>query len=360
MLGVGVLLVSLAACGSGETGERALIEASGTCPGRGEAYVEHYTCVGERLVEVIDAHGSEAGVAAMHALILDDPMATTACHQAAHYAGRQYTEVAEIIKVLSAEDGTCDFGLTHGAVEGLYRIEDDGEFYRAITQVCGSMQPGVLRYNCGHGVGHAIAIRERGSIGELVASCGKLEPEDQTGCITAAAMAYTSEKASFAEDVAVEIASIPDKDLADLCESVKGEAASTCWQQIGGMYLGSLRDFPQWGTQTCIRAAEVGYGARCANGYGQALYFQQAKATDISESAIESNFEAATKECLDGALNIDCIVGVSGAAASYWSAEKDSFDGYPDLCGRFEEPVRSACLDPENLWRQNLESLDRG
>ena len=354
------IAIGVSACGSGDAGEQALVEAMQTCPDRSEKYVEHYTCLGEVLISVIEESGSESGVAAMHTLITQDPLATTACHQAAHYAGRHYTSVEDIIRLLKAEDGTCDFGLTHGAVEGLHTIEDDAEFYQAAIRVCEPMQSGVIRYNCGHGLGHAIALRERGSITQLVSACGQLLADDQAGCMTAAAMAYTSEKASFADDVAIEIPSIPDEQLADLCESVSGEAASTCWQQIGGMYLGDLAGFPTWGETTCRRAVANGYGPRCANGYGQALYFQQTNAGDLSEAGIVGNFEAATLACMPGELQIDCIVGVSGAAASYWSAERASFEGYPDLCGEYSEPIRSACLEPERQWRANLAGLNKG
>jgi hypothetical protein len=358
---LGAVVLVTAGCGVGDGQEGSdvgtLITASSQCPDRSAAYVEHYTCLGESIVAVIEDRGAAAGVGEMLRLVEADPMATTACHQAAHYAGRQYQSVKDIIELLEVEDGTCDFGLTHGAVEGLHRLQDDAEFYDAADQICASVPAGVVQYNCAHGLGHAIAIRDKGEIAKLMHSCGQLKEAYQTGCVTALAMAYTSEKASFADDVAVEIPPIADLDLAGLCESVSGEAANTCWQQIGGMYRGDLQNFSDWGNVTCARAVEAGYGNRCANGYGQALYFQQTNAGNLEADSIRGNFEAATKNCLTGEILIDCIVGVSGAAASYWSAERSNFDGYPDLCGGFEEPIRSACLGPENQWRENEASL---
>lgn len=345
--------------GGGATGNAALIEANETCPSRSESYVEHYTCLGTALFAVIDAEGPEAGFAAMRALVAYDPIATTACHQAAHWAGRQVRERGKIAELIAVEDGTCDFGITHGAVENLHSIVDDGAFYEAANLVCGSVPTGIIRYNCAHGLGHALAIRSRGSILELMRACGALAAADQAGCVTAAAMAYTSERASLADDVAVEIAPIPDEQLGSLCETVRGVAADTCWQQIGGMFLGEIEQYPAWGVATCTRAIEIGYGARCANGYGQALYFQQANAGDLSEASMVATFNAATDACLTGPVLVDCIVGVSGAAASYWSAERPDFSGYPDLCGRYPEPVQTACREPELQWRGNEASLQR-
>lgn len=103
------------------------------------------------------------------------------------------------------------------------------------------------------------------------------------------------------------------------------------------MFLGEIEQYPAWGVATCSRAIEIGYRARCANGYGQALYFQQANAGDLSEASMTATFNA---------------------AASYWNAERADFTGYPGLCGRYQEPVKTAGRVPELQWRESEASTN--
>jgi hypothetical protein len=75
---------------------------------------------------------------------------------------------------------------------------------------------------------------------------------------------------------------------------------------------------------------------------------------------MERVFDIATDKCALPGLEVECVVGASGAAASFWSAERDSFDNYPNLCDKYKEPIKSACLVPEQQWRDNLASLNKG
>lgn len=340
--------------------DQSLIEASSTCPDRKTMYVEHYTCLGETLLDTLSTNGPDAAFRSMHLLLKEDPIAATACHQAAHFAGRSVTDFENIKNIILFEDGTCDFGIIHGMIEGLVRTPTDKEFYDQLASVCTVAKPGIIRYNCAHGIGHALAIRTEGDIKQLMITCSNLQEEDQEGCTTAAAMAYTTEEASLSDDVVIDMPRLSDDELSDLCKSAKSAAAPICWQMISGMYEGDESSFQSWAASACSKAATVGSGDRCANGYGQALYFREGSSGDLSPDNMERVFDIATDKCALPGLEVECVVGASGAAASFWSAERDSFDNYPNLCDKYKEPIKSACLVPEQQWRDNLASLNKG
>lgn len=337
-----------------------LIEAAATCPDRETVFVEHYECLGDVLVSVIDADGAGQGVAVMHALVLDDPLMASACHQAAHHAGRQSRNVVAVQSILEVEDGTCDFGLTHGAMESLSDIEDDVVFDETITSICDASGEGVRRYNCAHGIGHALALRELRTLDGLIRRCATLQAADQDGCVTASVMVYQSNKSSFSEDVAVEMPRIANEDLPTVCESVNGDAERSCWQMLASMLdWGDRGGVVEQITLICERAGERGYRDECSSGYGQGVYFRLENAGDLDPAVIERNFIEAVDQCPSGSMYEQCIAGVSGGVASFWSAERDNFDKYPDLCGRLDLSLRKSCLVPEQLWRDTLSGLGR-
>lgn len=359
VLTAGILLYG---CGGTEANSRdALIDSIETCPDRAAEFVAHYTCLGEVLGDVLDREGGAAGISAMHELVSKYPLMASACHQASHYAGRNIKNLATIESILRDDDGTCDFGLTHGMVEGLADIEGDTEFSDSISAVCQVVPDGVRRYNCAHGIGHALALRTKGDVRELMGMCNDLNTKDQTGCVTAAAMAYTSNAASFADDVAIQMPRVSNEELTKMCTELDGEARSSCWQMVASMLdTEGVEDLEYWGGIACEVAARSEMGERCGNGYGQAMYFKMEKADDLDAASIEANFTGAIEKCPKGASYIPCVVGVSGAAAGFWGAERDNFEGYPDLCGRLDTEAREACLVPEEQWRDNLTQLDRG
>lgn len=120
---------------------------------------------------------------------------TTACHAVAHVVGRRLLVEFDVVEVVSVDDGVCDFGLAHGAVEG-FALNDPVVFGRRAGALCAQVPSGgVLRENCAHGVGHGFVLVDPAlSVAEHALSCDGLDdPVDQSGCFSAVVMAYTTE-----------------------------------------------------------------------------------------------------------------------------------------------------------------------
>lgn len=343
---------------SGEGLENFIAEAAETCPARSAQYVEHTACLGGIILNLIEERGAKDAVTAVHSYLASDPSAISACHSATHVSGRQMREPDAIRDLISADDGSCNFGLTHGALEGFAQHVDEEVFLRLAPMMCTNARAGILRYNCAHGIGHAFALRYGGTLPELLGRCSTLDVEDHEGCVTAMSMAYTNDNASLAEDVRIEVPRVEDSALGTVCAGLGGVVEATCWQMVPNWYSDiPIDQLAVLTRDACMRAEE--YGAKCANGLGQALFFRSDPPPDVDADSIERAAIGALPWCT-GALRVECVAGIIGGAAAWWAETHDDFSEYPPLCALLEGEDAAACRSVEAFWRDQLNSLSRG
>ncbi len=119
------------------------------------------------------------------------------CHPLAHAIGRElYRKTKNIGEVFRECDNTCHSGCFHGAMERIFFPSQDHEelqqhltdeiLREKVPKVCddfSAYSPGNLRFQCTHGVGHAITFFMDYNLTESLSICDLLPTkQDQEGC----------------------------------------------------------------------------------------------------------------------------------------------------------------------------------
>ena len=343
---VGVLVT-----GSDRSRPADLAAAAAQCPTRSDAYLDHVACLGAVILDIAGTGDARGTVGAVRAYIDADPERLSACHDAAHWAARRIGSTTAISALVAADDGSCDFGITHGALEGLADTDDEAAFTATLRTVCGPVPDGILQHNCGHGIGHAIAIRYGGTFPELLQRCAALAERDQEGCVSAVVMTYTTENASLAADVRVDVARVATQDLPSVCDGAAGAVAVACWQAVADLFPREPLDtvFPSM-LQACVRADVVGYGFECRTGLGQAVFFRYDPDLGTEAADVLERFAVTVPYCPTDTGRADCLTGLANGAAAWWRSLYPSFDGFPDICAGLDPAGRSACTSVVASW----------
>jgi hypothetical protein len=344
-----------------------LLAAARTCPDRRAELVAHTECLGDTLIGVARRDGLGAVLGELSAMANADRNNASVCHGAAHYTGRVLAGADDRLgDVVAVDDGTCDFGLTHGAVEGYAQGVDEARFTSEVGSLCTALADGIRRQNCVHGIGHGITLRYNDPVKGLLARCANLLQVDRGGCVSAIVMAYTNDSRSLSAEVHVSIDRLTPEELSVVCDQADPAVAAACWQLVwelaGGtldvaadpeMYLAVVGEL-------CEHATTRGYGAECTKGYGQALLFRVEVPDGPEPDQLYEAAAAALSRCPGQAPALTwCVSGVSSGAGAWWAATNDSFDEYRSPCGTLDGESGTTCRREEEFWREQLASLGR-
>lgn len=123
-----------------------------------------------------------------------DPQLRYACHPVVHAIGREtFAKTATVHDSFAACDQTCHSGCYHGAMERFIRGDraqdgtekhiSDEELEAKTTAACPADQPSRFRFQCLHGLGHALLFSLEYNLKQTLQTCDKLNTAwDRSSC----------------------------------------------------------------------------------------------------------------------------------------------------------------------------------
>jgi hypothetical protein len=310
-------------------------------------------CIGglclENLPESIKYAEVGAYLGVLREALREDPRPETAnmCHTMAHEIGRRAIKDGSTVQeLLNLDDGGCLYGYQHGVLEGWSLRSSLADLVRGIPEACraydaggtlgglGAGEMGYAKGSCAHGLGHAIALQNIGSVEEAVSYCEGAGMGQIGGCAGGVFMAYSSENPSQGGEAAE--LRLQKEEVLGLCPRLAGEYQAECWSKLWLL-----------GSRVGIGALEVAAicppsGAEnCGRGVGEGLFY---------ENRLEAR--EALQKCPKSVAD-QCAYGVAWAAANVWVGEGNSREEYQSICAEISG------IDPV-VCRQNEEAALAG
>jgi hypothetical protein len=129
-------------------------------------------CLDKLFREMLKTHSTEQALALIQSFEGQDPELRRDCHPVVHAVGRETFRLkGNIHDSFSACDQTCYSGCYHGSVERFLRGEEiysqankhpsQAELKQKAATACDPRLPGRLRFQCLHGLGHALLYFSR-------------------------------------------------------------------------------------------------------------------------------------------------------------------------------------------------------
>lgn len=153
-------------------------------------------CMDGRVHEILKTYTTKDALVAVQTLEDTDPTIRIACHEVVHAIGREtFAKEKTIHDSFAACDQTCHSGCYHGAMERFLRGDatnvpeeerahiSEGELAQKITTACVPDAPINLRFQCLHGLGHAILFYISYDLPKALGYCDKLSTSwDRASC----------------------------------------------------------------------------------------------------------------------------------------------------------------------------------
>lgn len=238
------------------------------------------------------------------------------CHPIAHAIGRHsFRAHTTFADAFHACDERCHYGCYHGVVEAAFgrdkapdqhiTFEDMKE---SIPTLCAEIEGRGVRYQCSHGLGHAILYTLGYQVTKALEGCDLIENrDDRTSCHLG---------------VFMENALAADRELRDLraddplypCSALPPAYKHTCFLDHTRVLFG-FGLAPAQVAEQCMKAE--GYERACFRSFGR----------DRSNAAREGRAAATILECesLAGAYAKDCIEGAAAALADFTGTAELAF-----------------------------------
>jgi hypothetical protein len=152
------------------------------------AGAESAVCLDKIFREVLKTESTKAALQLIQRFELQDPELRRDCHPIVHAVGRETFRIkGNIHDSFSACDQTCHSGCYHGSVERFLRGDDiyaqverhpsQAELKEKAAAACDSDVPVRLRFQCLHGLGHALMFFSRYKLAPSLEACDGLTEE---------------------------------------------------------------------------------------------------------------------------------------------------------------------------------------
>lgn len=189
------------------------------------------------------------------------------CHHAMHAIGQAAFSALGSYAALRLGDDSCQGGYVHGILQQ-WTLSGRGE--DGVQTVCLPTTPGSKAYAmCGHGLGHAVALRYPTSLTQALKVCEQAAPKDLIGaCADGAVMEYSG-KDHVTVGIQAVSASRPkdyvtEKDRYNACEVLTDDAGRrSCWEWVHMLIDDSKKDDPTTYAKLCEGATRKGDRDAC-------------------------------------------------------------------------------------------------
>jgi len=344
------LVGALVAGHDGKPNQKTIREQCETTEGDGLA-----ECLAEKLTAGVPDGGLPEAMYTLHELAKSDTDVGPLCHDISHRIAQRVYGSIPLREILKVDDTTCLWGLQHGALEAFGVHADETRFWEELPSACGGIEPGSeLRNQCGHGLGHAISVRQIGDVYAADSACWRVEAEDVGACVGAVLMAYSTGNPSLIAEDAVELPKVPVEEVAYMCTKFTAGSQRACWGGFWSFYPAEYltREKFEEVALGCQRAGE--YHAECSRGVGEMTVFR-GSGMELDASTLADAFNVGVDVCEGGELDPrSCISGVSYAAMNRWIYTlNDLSESIPDLCSGLDGEKREGCL----AGREQIENI---
>jgi hypothetical protein len=329
-----VLLVAVIGCTATTGDQDAVSEGSTTVDSAwGKPNPDDPNCFGgfciDNIGEVRGADDVRRVLAALRSEAASNPgLHPVSCHFIAHEVGKQFGETgAGLDEIFALYDGSCTSGYLHGAI-GVYArtnsIETQGQLYaeKCRTASSGSV---IIKNDCLHGYGHAIAEKEHSTISSTLSGCDTLPVSDRGECAAGALME-------------VYVHQLADWEISTLCTNAPADYLDECYTALWAFARNSgtsLETFVSW--------CPVGvYAAACGNGIGNWLYTESGDIDAVLAACLE--YRRGGVELVDG-----CVNGSVTYHISMETTDGTRLDEYVSACSSQYERY-STCREAETSY----------
>jgi hypothetical protein len=149
-------------------------------------------CLDKLFREMLKTQSTAQALELIHRFEKQDPELRRDCHPVVHAIGRETFRLkGNIHDSFSACDQTCHSGCYHGSVERFLRGDEiyaqankhptQAELKQKAATACDPKLPGRLRFQCLHGLGHALLFFSRYQLVPSLEACDALEEEWSRG-----------------------------------------------------------------------------------------------------------------------------------------------------------------------------------
>jgi len=292
-------------------------------------------CLDQLFGEALKQHSTLELMQLIQRLEKEDPEIRRDCHPVVHAIGREtYRIKGNIHESFAACDQTCHSGCYHGSVERFLRGENlyaqvgkhpsTAELKQKAALACDPELPVRLRFQCLHGLGHALMFFSRYQLLSSLQACDGL-PEDwsRSSCYGGVFMENVFNSTPESRDLSPTDYHYP-------CNKLAAQYRSECYvmqtSRMTEMGLGTERIFEE-----CDRAGE--YRRQCVLSVGR----------DLSNDVRLGNSLATAQKCqlVSGDSRLACMQGVVYALID------NTWDGRYALpfCATFTQPSdQNACV----------------
>ena len=285
-------------------------------------------CLDQLFGEALKQHSTLELMQLIQRLEKEDPEIRRDCHPVVHAIGREtYRIKGNIHESFAACDQTCHSGCYHGSVERFLRGENlyaqvgkhpsTAELKQKAALACDPELPVRLRFQCLHGLGHALMFFSRYQLLSSLQACDGL-PEDwsRSSCYGGVFMENVFNSTPESRDLSPTNYHYP-------CNKLAAQYRSECYvmqtSRMTEMGLGTERIFEE-----CDRAGE--YRRQCVLSVGR----------DLSNDVRLGNSLATAQKCqlVSGDSRLACMQGVVYALID------NTWDGRYALpfCATFSQP----------------------
>jgi hypothetical protein len=346
---LGLLLVSPAAVviSAQETGQSSIDKGDGSLPSLAAVKdclktPRSAECLDDLFREALKDHTTTEALQRIQRFEAQDPELRRDCHPVVHAIGRETFRLkGNIHDAFSACDQTCHSGCYHGSVERFLRGDDvysqtdkhpsQAELKQKAAAACDPNTPIRLRFQCLHGLGHALMFFSRYDLDQSLGACDAL-PDDwsRNSCYGGVFMENVSNATNEKKNFSATDYHVP-------CNRVDAKYRRECYMmqtsRMTEMGLSTGRLFEE-----CAQAGE--YRGPCAQSIGRDL---------SNEARVDQPWSAAQKcELTQGDSRRACVRGVVYALVD------NTWDGHYAMpfCTGFSEAA-----DQENCFTESINYL---
>lgn len=285
-----------------------------------------------KLVQLLEEKDPKASFDYLRNAIKEDTALARECHPLLHHIGHSaYKKYKDFNKAASYQDGLCNSGYTHGAIEAHFMASDD---IQATLQTTCSAQDKVSfqQWQCYHGVGHGVMYFTGKDLSQSLSLCEGL-PTDfaRDSCANGVFM----ERFIIVSHSGSPASNTSTANTASCKEQIK-KNKSDCYFYAPSAYLErNTNDYT--GAFDDCSDAEKSYIGTCVYGVGGQAVKENITRPEVARDICKKAPKGYISSCIEGAVSL-----LSNHNASTTPVEP--------LCGTVFAQHKGTCTEKIKAW----------
>lgn len=285
------------------------------------------------LIALLEANDPNASFRYLREAMDKDPALARECHSLLHHMGQvAYKKYHDFNETISYQDGLCNSGYTHGAIEAHLIASPDVQATLNTTCAEAVNKDKIQQWQCYHGLGHGAMYSTGKNLARSLSLCESLSTTfARSACING----------TFMERFIVinhSGAISPDSSSVNtgLCKQQKQEYKSDCYFYAPSAYLGrSTNDYT--GAFEDCKKSESSYINACFRGIGSQVTKENVTRPEVAQEVCKKAPSKYVKSCIEGAVSL-----LINHHASTVSVEP--------LCSNLFTQFKASCEEEVHFW----------